>query len=82
MDVVRLEELQIHRSYTKHFWNITSWIQIKRDRLNKYGRPLVGYPRKTMVKQIMNVYMWFYQRWWECELPTIYVLERPFLILG
>jgi len=46
MDVVRLEELQIHRSYTKHFWNITSWIQIKRDRLNKYGRPLVGYTIK------------------------------------
>nr|AEW12993.1 ribulose-1,5-bisphosphate carboxylase/oxygenase large subunit [Strombomonas acuminata] len=39
---LRLEDLRIPPAYVKTFWGPPHGIQVERDRLNKYGRPLLG----------------------------------------
>lgn len=39
---LRLEDLRIPPAYTKTFAGPPHGIQVERDRLNKYGRPLLG----------------------------------------
>ena len=39
---LRLEDLRIPPAYIKTFWGPPHGIQVERDRLNKYGRPLLG----------------------------------------
>ncbi|KAF4360014.1 hypothetical protein F8388_004521 [Cannabis sativa] len=39
---LRLEDLRIPTSYTKNFQGPPHGIQVERDKLNKYGRPLLG----------------------------------------
>ena len=39
---LRLEDLRIPPSYSKTFQGPPHGIQVERDRLNKYGRPLLG----------------------------------------
>ncbi|XP_062118655.1 ribulose bisphosphate carboxylase large chain-like [Humulus lupulus] len=43
---LRLEDLRIPPSYTKTFQGPPHGIQVERDKLNKYGRPLLGYTIK------------------------------------
>ncbi|KAL2942272.1 Ribulose bisphosphate carboxylase large chain [Bienertia sinuspersici] len=60
-----LEDLRVLVSYTKTFQGPPHGIRVERDKLNKYGRPLLGctikpklgYPQKTMVEQFMNVFV-------------------------
>ncbi|KAK4414754.1 Ribulose bisphosphate carboxylase large chain [Sesamum alatum] len=61
---LRLEDLRIPTAYIKTFQGPPHGIQLERDKLNKYGRPLLdvllnlnwGYLLKTMVEQFMNVF--------------------------
>nr|TKS13866.1 ribulose-1,5-bisphosphate carboxylase/oxygenase large subunit [Populus alba] len=61
---LRLEDLRIPPAYTKTFQGPPHGIQVERDKLNKYGRPLLGctikpklgYPLRITVEQFMNVY--------------------------
>jgi ribulose-bisphosphate carboxylase large chain len=39
---LRLEDLRIPAAYVKTFWGPPHGIQVERDKLNKYGRPLLG----------------------------------------
>lgn len=39
---LRLEDLRIPPAYVKTFWGPPHGIQVERDKLNKYGRPLLG----------------------------------------
>uniref|UniRef100_A0A7N2M3Y4 Ribulose bisphosphate carboxylase large chain n=1 Tax=Quercus lobata TaxID=97700 RepID=A0A7N2M3Y4_QUELO len=39
---LRLEDLRIPTSYSKTFQGLPHGIQVERDKLNKYGRPLLG----------------------------------------
>lgn len=39
---LRLEDLRIPPAYAKTFWGPPHGIQVERDKLNKYGRPLLG----------------------------------------
>ncbi|CDY45484.1 BnaCnng12430D [Brassica napus] len=50
---LRLEDLRIPPAYTKTFQGPPHGIQVERDKLNKYGRPLLGctIKPKTMVEQ-------------------------------
>lgn len=42
MRALRLEDLRIPPAYVKTFWGPPHGIQVERDKLNKYGRPLLG----------------------------------------
>ena len=37
-----MEDLRIPPAYAKTFWGPPHGIQVERDKLNKYGRPLLG----------------------------------------
>jgi ribulose-bisphosphate carboxylase large chain len=61
---LRLEDLRIPPAYTKTFQGPPHGIQVERDKLNKYGRgllgvikPKLGLSAKTMVVQFMSVYV-------------------------
>ncbi|GAB2288719.1 hypothetical protein Dimus_023034 [Dionaea muscipula] len=43
---LRLEDLRIPPAYSKTFQGLPHVIQVERDKLNKYGRPLLGYTNK------------------------------------
>ncbi|KAJ3675900.1 hypothetical protein LUZ61_021761 [Rhynchospora tenuis] len=64
---LRLEDLRIPPAYSKTFQGPPHGIQSERDKLNKYGRPLLDwdvllnqnwdYPQRTTVEHVMNVYV-------------------------
>ncbi|PHU25471.1 Cytochrome f [Capsicum chinense] len=41
-DALRLEDLRVHPAYIKPFQGLPHGIQVERDKLNKYGPPLLG----------------------------------------
>lgn len=61
---LRLEDLRIPPAYVKTFQGPPHGIQVERDKLNKYGRPLLGctikpklgLSAKTTVELFMNVF--------------------------
>ncbi|KAK7861543.1 ribulose bisphosphate carboxylase large chain [Quercus suber] len=46
-----LEDLQIPPSYSKTFQSPPHGIQVERNKLNKYGRPLLGCTCEEMIKR-------------------------------
>ncbi|KAL5539263.1 hypothetical protein UlMin_044392 [Ulmus minor] len=56
LHALRLEDLQISPTYSKTFQGLPHGVQIERDKLNKYGHPLLGCTVKLKLRLLAKNY--------------------------